>query len=145
MYATHLYDVFSVLSSVLENTAAVLQVFFIQTECLGVHLLERWIPKLRLLQVNQEVGVDWTTLNQSHTTDKTVYLLDYPEWHSLFFTDQDTFENNLLDIEVLQKDSQTLTRSLDRKFAGAVDLIKRQTFESIKIDCCGKSTHKVSQ
>lgn len=81
MYATHLYDVFGVLSSVLENTAAVLQVFFIQTQRLGIDLLERWILKLRLLQVNQEVGVDRTTLNQSHATGKNIHSLDYDGRH----------------------------------------------------------------
>lgn len=34
---------------------------------------------------------------------------------------------NLLDIEVLQHHSQTLTRALDREFAGTVHLIKRET------------------
>lgn len=66
---THLYNVLSVLSSILEHSAAVLQVFFIQTECLGINLLERWISKLRLLQVHQEVGVDWTALDQTHAAE----------------------------------------------------------------------------
>lgn len=68
-FHTHLYNVLSVLSSILEHSAAVLQVFFIQTECLGINLLETWISKLRLLQIHQEVGVDWPTLDQTHTAE----------------------------------------------------------------------------
>lgn len=44
-----------------------LQVFFIEAESVGIDLLERRIPELRLLQVDQEVSVDWATLNQTHT------------------------------------------------------------------------------
>lgn len=63
----YLYNVLSVLRCILENGATVLQVFFIEAESVGIDLLERRIPELRLLQVDQEVSVDWATLNQTHT------------------------------------------------------------------------------
>lgn len=66
-HTTYLYNVLSVLCCILENRATVLQVFFIQAECVGIDLLESRVPKLRLLQVDQEVSVDWTTLNETHT------------------------------------------------------------------------------
>lgn len=66
----HLNNIFSVLCSILENHAAVLQVFFIQTERLSINLLQGWIPELCLLQVNQEVTVDWTTLNETESGKK---------------------------------------------------------------------------
>lgn len=64
---TYLYDVLSVLRCILEDGVTVLQVFFIQAKCVGIELLERRIPKLHLLQVDQEVSVDWTTLDETHT------------------------------------------------------------------------------
>lgn len=66
-HATYLYNVLSVLRCILENRATVLQVFFIEVKRVAVDLLERRIPELRLLQVDQEVSVDWTTLNETHT------------------------------------------------------------------------------
>lgn len=66
-YKTYLYNVFRVLCSILENVAAVLQVLLIQPQCLGINLLQRCVPKFRLLQVDQEVGVDWTALNETQT------------------------------------------------------------------------------
>lgn len=66
-HTTYLYNVLSVLCCILENRVTVLQVFFIEAECVGINLLERCIPELCLLQVDQEVGVDWTTLNETHT------------------------------------------------------------------------------
>ena len=65
--STYLYNVLSVLCCVLENGATVLQVFFIEAECESIDLLETRIPKLNLLQVDQKVSVDWTTLNETHT------------------------------------------------------------------------------
>lgn len=66
-HTTYLYNVLSVLCCILENRATVLQVFFIEAECLGINLLERRIPELCLLQVDQKVSVDRTTLNETHT------------------------------------------------------------------------------
>lgn len=64
---SYLYNVLSVLCCILENRSTVLQVFFIEAECVGIDLLERRVPELCLLQVDQKVSVDWTTLNETHT------------------------------------------------------------------------------
>lgn len=63
----YLHNVLRVLCSVLEHGAAVLQVFLIQAECVRVDLLQRRVPELRLLQVDQEVGVDRAALDETHT------------------------------------------------------------------------------
>ncbi len=47
-----------------------LQVFFIEAERSAIDLLERRIPELGLLQVDQEVSVDWPTLNETDTAYK---------------------------------------------------------------------------
>lgn len=72
---TYLYNVLCVLCGVLENGATVLQVCFIKAECLGINLLERRVAELRFLQVDQEVSVDWTTLNKTHSVGGRVVSL----------------------------------------------------------------------
>lgn len=76
-HGTYLHNILSVLCSILENRSTMLQVFFIQPLCMGVNLLERRIPKLRLLQVDQEVSVDWTTLNETHTVGCSIWTMAY--------------------------------------------------------------------
>lgn len=72
VHRTYLYNVLSVLCCILEDTATVLQVFFIEAERVGIELLERHVSELRLLQVDQEVSVDWTTLNETHTAGLSI-------------------------------------------------------------------------
>lgn len=49
-----------------------LQVSLIEAERVGIDLLERCVPELCLLQVDQEVGVDWTTLNETHAVGRSI-------------------------------------------------------------------------
>lgn len=67
---SYLYNVLSVLCCILENRATVLQVFLIKAECAAVDLLQRRIPELGLLQVDQKVGVDWATLDETHAEEE---------------------------------------------------------------------------
>lgn len=66
MSKSHLHNILSVLCRILENGAAVLQVFFIKAQRLVVHLSEALVPQLGFLQVSQEVGVDGAALDEAH-------------------------------------------------------------------------------
>ncbi len=80
-HTTYLYNVLSVLCCILENGGTVMQVFFIEAERVGINLLERRIPELSLLQVDQEVSVDWTTLNETHTAGWDIKSIVFPNQH----------------------------------------------------------------
>lgn len=106
-----------------------LQVSLIEAERVGIDLLERCVPELCLLQVDQEVGVDWTTLNKTHAVGLKHWVSSVSVNLYIFLIKERKCRTigNWLDIEVLQEDSQALTCSLYCKFTGTVHLIKRET------------------
>lgn len=63
----YLDDVLRVLRCVLEDVTAMMQVSLIQAQRARVHMLQGRIAKLRLRQVDQEVGVDRAALDQADT------------------------------------------------------------------------------
>lgn len=66
---SYLYNILRVLSRILKDRAAVLQVLFVKTERLVVHLSEALVPQLGFLQVGQEVGVDGAALDEAHAAE----------------------------------------------------------------------------
>lgn len=72
-FTAYLHNVLSVLCWILEDRVTVLQVFLIQCECLFVQVLTH-VLHFCLLQVGQEISVDWAALNERHAAETSTAL-----------------------------------------------------------------------